>query len=757
MKKSVYASLSIRLSILICVVVLMPIGNSVNAELPEARTFTSSQFNIVTMVNDQQFLWAGTNGQGLLRINKNSNEIMHYTASNSGLGYDDVRALAFDSQGALIVGTSRGDVNRCMEDGATWESLPGTGTEIMRDGISIDNQGIIWVYSQTGILRLTGENWETVVNRITGSITSDLSGDIWLFNNSPNLSTCGEAWICQYVNGGLQAMVPLSSLCLENLYSQYFVVDSKNAWIGASGELIKVASGQIFSYPVAQDSINIKSINALAVDKNDVLMAAVKKHQIGCDIYFYDQINDNGEPFDSLVYSIPGNISITASCADLIKGFWLASLDGKIIKVSRSDDPVTISLGNSILPGNSVTALIVDKADNLWAAITQGQIYNSNNGIVRFDGTEWSNYPGDNDTLLLGVPSAFSLDSSGTLWAGFSQPIHFSSIQSGLASFNGQNWRTLERNHFSYKGIAADKNGNLWLACQDGVYRYDGTNNELLFETVYSSELVTALGTTVNTIALDHNDIPWIGTGLGVKRYENEIWVEDTVIKNCFAENMERLNVNTIVFDHKGTAWIGTSSGLFIDSAGTCTHIDTTDGVLPHSSVQCIAISPSNEAWIGTKRGVVYFDGTNSVIYNSENSVLIDNDITAVAIAKNSGVWIGTRTGGLTVLPHSGFQNHGTSVIKSQARSSSFTCSVKGNRNSRIFISTAQPCAIELSLLSLDGKLIKRFQSASSLSRTASFVWDGTDRFNKKVSGGVYMGLVKSNGKRIGDFTVLRY
>ena len=69
----------------------------------------------------------------------------------------------------------------------------------------------------------------------------------------------------------------------------------------------------------------------------------------------------------------------------------------------------------------------------------------------------------------------------------------------------------------------------------------------------------------------------------------------------------------------------------------------------------------------------------------------------------------------------------------------------------RISIRTNDPGTIGFYVISLRGKLIRRFDAVPAGVHSFDFIWDGIDRFNRPVSVGVYLGIASSKGKIIGS------
>ncbi|HEX2956919.1 MAG TPA: two-component regulator propeller domain-containing protein, partial [Chitinispirillaceae bacterium] len=411
----------------------------------------------------------------------------------------------------------------------------------------------------------------------------------------------------------------------------------------------------------------------------------------------------------------------------------------------------------SVLPGNSVTSLLTDKHENVWAAV--------NGGIVRYSKNEsWNTFPASGDSIPGRDVSALALDSSGVIWAGFKQPIYMSSIQSGIASFNGEHWRKIQTTHVSIKKVVIDKNNDLWIVSENGVSRITENQDTVVFQTKSSSVRDVALGTMVNTIAFDNNNTPWIGTGLGIKRYENSVWIDDTTLKQFLPQTgilSSGVNVNCLHFDND-TLWIGTSMGLFKRYENTCLHYDTTASMLPDMNVQCIKTNRLNGVWVGTRGGLVQMAGEKHAIYTTDNTPLIDNDITACVVASDGNIWIGTRKGGVTILERSSVASNmstgtnfkGGSYDKSVKKSVSVSFKKFANSTSVISVQTEQPSSIQFDLYTLQGKKIRSFHVKSSGTGPATICWNGTDRFNRKVASGVLTGVVTINGSIVEKVTI---
>jgi len=195
-------------------------------------------------------------------------------------------------------------------------------------------------------------------------------------------------------------------------------------------------------------------------------------------------------------------------------GIWLGTVHG----VSRSD-PLNAqgARGYSAeqlrlktytnadgLAGDGVNTIVQDRQGNLW--------FGTDNGLSRFDGTNWVSYrQGNGSHDLIGKRVlALHVDRLDVLWVGTDR---------GLMRIEGENWQRLT----SADGLAEDKvyailedpQGVLWFGTDRGVSRYDGT--------AWRTETGAGEG-AVYAMLLDSENVYWFGTEKGLVRYDGKTW-----------------------------------------------------------------------------------------------------------------------------------------------------------------------------------------------------------------------------------------
>ena len=150
------------------------------------------------------------------------------------------------------------------------------------------------------------------------------------------------------------------------------------------------------------------------------------------------------------------------------------------------------------------------------------------------------------------------------------------------------------------------------------------------------------------------------------RRYEKgnffTVWLFVTFL---FAQNPERVVYNTsntgllyntvytIVIDESGNKWIGTWLGLSKFDGVRWTVYNSSNSGLPFNVVRSIVKDDSSNIWIGIN-GLVKFDGINWTVYNALNSGLPNDFIYAIDIDDAGNKWIGTYEGGIAVYREGG-------------------------------------------------------------------------------------------------------
>jgi len=152
-----------------------------------------------------------------------------------------------------------------------------------------------------------------------------------------------------------------------------------------------------------------------------------------------------------------------------------------------------------------------------------------------------------------------------------------------------------------------------------------------------------------NTLLEDQNGFLWVGTDVGLWRYDGYGFKSYSHIVP------ERIDTGMFQ-DSRGLIWIGTESGLIaFDPLTEKRTTYTQDSDNPNSlsnhvfqyKKHTICEDTQRHLWIATDDGLNMFDRTNSTftVYTRKNSGLIDNYITAILPARDGMLWVATFNG----------------------------------------------------------------------------------------------------------------
>jgi hypothetical protein len=245
---------------------------------------------------------------------------------------------------------------------------------------------------------------------------------------------------------------------------------------------------------------------------------------------------------------------------------------------------------NSVLHNDSVHCIRIDWTGTKW--------FSTNYGLASYDDSVWHMYDHTNSGLQYDHVRRFVIDGNLNTWMG--------TFYEGFVKYDEHNWDHIFSNYCVWD-VAFDSYSNKWVGTVDGLVKYDGFNT-----TRYNTANSGITFNHVSSVAVDHNDIVWMGT-----------WEEPW-------GGLAR-------FD--GTDW---------------TVYDTSNSAIPGIYITCLTVAPDGALWIGLggwsfdKGGLVRFDGVDWTIYNTANSGLPSDFVSSIAFGQDGVMWIGTGGWGET-------------------------------------------------------------------------------------------------------------
>ncbi len=535
--------------------------------------------SIVAIFQDSHgYIWLGTTGQGIVRINPQGNTAEYFGAdtTNTRRRVRSVTCFSFaeDAQSNIWMGTSENQLhcyNRQKDSVEIVYGLPAQGFDLysFSKSLLIKND-ILWIGTEgNGLVQYDLRQKKFIKKALGVSLIKDLKQN----GNTVWISTDGAGlYLTQDEGASFQLVksIPnlINSLNTNALYD-IFVDSNKNVWIGSFNgglNIYKPNKSEFLSYAETPNSIATpgnQSVLAFHEDKDGFIWIGKDGGGLQC--------------FD------PKNQSFTTYRAD----------------------PFNINTISS----NVVTSIYEDSKGNLWiGTFTYGlNLFDRKRGVFQ----TFINDPADTNSISNNNVWAIREDKSGNLWVG--------TLGGGLHRFDYTNKRffryqpdTYDPNRankisdWNVRTLLVDSNNQLWIGTEfGGLNRLDPVTGNINTWKVNGSN---AIGLRSNSILCLHQDRKgrlWVGTegdGLHVmaddQRSFRQYGVKDGLPSNV---------INAIESDQHGVLWISTNQGLAAfnpDTKWIATY-DKNDGL------QSNQFNPG--AALMTRSGAIYFGGINGI------------------------------------------------------------------------------------------------------------------------------------------------
>jgi signal transduction histidine kinase/ligand-binding sensor domain-containing protein/CheY-like chemotaxis protein len=200
--------------------------------------------------------------------------------------------------------------------------------------------------------------------------------------------------------------------------------------------------------------------------------------------------------------------------------------------------------------------------------------------------------------------------------------------------------------HNSIRAIAQTRDGYLWVATSNGLARFDGVG----FTVFTPANAPGLLDDRLTAMAAGGDGALWIGTsGEGVIRYR------DGQFRQVAATELPDRTVRALWADSAGVVWIGTELGLSKYERGKVSVVFK--GGNRQLGVHCLFEYPAGTVWAGTNSGLKKIEHGSITSYTVKDG-MPGNPVWALADGSNGELWVGTRPGGLSVLRNGHFQNY---------------------------------------------------------------------------------------------------
>ena len=599
------------------------LSSSLLAQTQEWLKFEAAWINAI--VTEGRYVWIGTSGYGLARLDTLSGQITWYnTRSNPRLPSDWVYSIAIDDSGNKWLGLYE---YIAKFDGSRFISYR-RWSEFMRE-VAVDDSGYVWAGTEDGfIYRFDRRNFPPSSSSAYGIGTRVTK---ILFDDSMNV----------YVVGFYRGIYKLDSTSWSpwkqvlslSAYSAAYDKKNKVFWISTSSGVYKwdkinqpqkIAIPEVFALDIRFFDFWMDYIYSISVDTvfGKVWFAKLNASgaygvhgypsslELGCNRFEYPGGIFNYDGTSWTAYrpdnSPLPNCNATVVYVDNQSGKVWVGLAGAVAVFNGSSWKVFYIPDNNI-SSYQITSMAIDKFGNKWFGTMDG-------GLRKFDGTTWTIYTPYNSQLPDFRISAIGFNPvNNDLWVGINAI--------GVARFNGNEWTLYDTINSPLKttritGFTFDQSGNVWIATRPsgyigyelygGVYKFDGTS--FVWYYTGNSDLPSE---GVQSIVADKSGNIWLGTA-----YYN-------IRKTGFPPDGGVVKIS-------GTGW---------------SKYDTANG-FPSIWTWRVAVDSSDTAWIGTLgKGLIKFDGQNAVVYNRSNSSLPGDTVFSIAVESSGKIWVATNKG----------------------------------------------------------------------------------------------------------------
>jgi len=226
--------------------------------------FTNGK-NIWCLADEGQYLWVGTYGGGLIKLNKSTGEFIVYDIWNSQLPDNWVRAIAIDGQGNKWIGTW----GLAKFDGVNWTVYNTSNSGLPHNAvnaIAIDGQGNKWIGTDGGgLAKFDGVNWTVYNTSNSGlpdnnvwAIAIDKEGNKWIGTGGGLVKFDGVNW----------TVYNTSNSGLPSNHVETIAIDGQgNKWIGTwGGGLAKFDGVNWRVYNTSNSGLPDNYVRAIAID-----------------------------------------------------------------------------------------------------------------------------------------------------------------------------------------------------------------------------------------------------------------------------------------------------------------------------------------------------------------------------------------------------------------------------------------------------------------------------------------------------------
>lgn len=172
-----------------------------------------------------------------------------------------------------------------------------------------------------------------------------------------------------------------------------------------------------------------------------------------------------------------------------------------------------------------------------------------------------------------------------------------------------------------------DRNGNIWFATSDGVFRYNGKSFTKITDKIISKPFFSILE--------DRKGNFWFGTyGSGAYYYDGKSFQHFTT-----KEGLVNNSVMPIYEDNAGIIWLGTGGGVSRYDGKSFRNFTTSDGLI-NNDVHAIVQDKTGKIWFGSRGDISIYDGKTFTTLTDKDGKTFRN-VWSILKDKKGNIWFG--------------------------------------------------------------------------------------------------------------------
>ena len=608
----------------IIIVLLALVALPANAQLTDWQNISSKNF-VMKIIHDQNFLYVGTKGGGIVKIDKQSGQQTVLKRADRSMIGNSITDMALHN-GELWVGTEYNGLAKVTDSGIEKFDKKNAGflNNQHISGLYFNADGTMLVGSIASLYAFDGKKCTAVydINPLSPysyvqKIRADVDGRIWV--------ACYDALnrynLCVFTPDDLVPyIIPYGRV------SNIEIDKDGCLWIATNNGLVKYDGNDFTHYTLDNSALPEANITDLTVDEKGNLWM-MGEHNI---------IKFDGTIFTAYPYQL--NVAYDY-----------------LLTIDVDNDDVYVSSrfeGLLKLTNNGLTAI----------PLTDNQLYDSgisySSGCIDGKGIFYASsqngfqtYDIDTDKCHfepMGVIAQTETDRNGNVWLLWP----WFATDTCLVELTVTGKKAYMRTDYPFSEADAnlikfDRKNRLWIATNKGLYMRDGET-----WTAYNKSN-SSLSETVQCMAFDSSNRLWCGTfGSGLFCFDGTTWSNYTTSNSSLLSNY----VGLVTVDSNNVLWLNCRDPRYPDKMGseyglgltrfdgnTWTTYNCNNSQLPSNCFWDVQVDDDNRLWIATAGdvGLVCFDGTTWTTYDTDNSGIALNEVTKITLdPKRDLIWL---------------------------------------------------------------------------------------------------------------------